>query len=95
MEDDLNIFKMEDNLNFFKGRRPQFFSKMEDDPKQNNATKTIKSKNNNILERRPQFVLKKEDDLNIFENGRRPQKTQCNLKQLKVKTMIVVPLRVT
>jgi hypothetical protein len=35
---------MEDNLNFFEnGRRPQFFGKMEDDLKQNNATKNNKN----------------------------------------------------
>ena len=39
---------------------------MEDNPTQKNATKTIKSKNNNIFEegRQPQFFL----------NGRRPKK---------------------
>ena len=45
-----------------------------------------------------------EDDLNLFEKGRRPnffenrrrpQKKQCNQKQLKVKTMVLAPFRVT
>ena len=45
-----------------------------------------------------------EDDLNLFEKGRRPNffekskttsKKKCNQKQLKVKTMVVAPLRVT
>ena len=63
MEDDLNIFE--------KGRRPQFFGKrktttiflkMKSTLIKDNATKTIKSKNNNIL--------KMEDDLNNFVIGR-------------------------
>ena len=39
MDDNLNKFAMEDDLNFFeKGRRPQFLE-MEDDLKKTNATK--------------------------------------------------------
>jgi hypothetical protein len=49
MEDDLHIV--------FKGRQPQFFLKMEQDPKKVIQPKTIKSKNNNIL--------KMEDDFNF------------------------------
>ena len=57
--------------------------------------KTIKSKNNNIFEniRRSHFFLK-EGDLHCFENGRHLKK-KCNQKQLKVKAMVVAPLRVT
>ena len=57
MEDDLNNFfkRKTTSILFEKGRRPQ----------KNNATKTIKSRNNNIFEngRRPQFNKK----------GRRPK----------------------
>ena len=35
--------------------------------------------------------FEKEDDLNFFENGRRHKKMQ--LKQLKVKKMVVAPLQ--
>jgi hypothetical protein len=38
--------------------------------------------------------LKKEDDLKFSENVRRPPKKIMQLKQLKVKTMVVAPLRV-
>ena len=31
---------------------------------------------------------------NFFENRRRPKKKLCNQKQLKVKAMVVAPLRV-
>jgi hypothetical protein len=88
MEDVLNIFENGRQLTIFlKEDNLIFLLKMEDEPKQNNATKK-QSKNNNIFGNggRSQFV---------FENGRRPPKKQCNFKQLKVKTMIVAPLRVT
>ena len=43
------FLKMEDDLNLFeKGRHPNFFENRRQTQK-NNATKTIKSKNNNIL----------------------------------------------
>jgi hypothetical protein len=46
--------------------------KVEDDPKQNNATK-IQLKVKTII------FLEMEDDLNFFmENGRRPQKNNAN-----------------
>jgi hypothetical protein len=47
------------------------------------------------------FCLKTEDNLIFFEKGRRlPEnrkglQKKCNQKQLKVKTMVVAPLRVT
>ena len=49
------------------------------------------------------IILKVEDDLNFLVNGRRPKKklqmednlNWCNQKQIKVKTMVVAPLRVT
>jgi hypothetical protein len=50
---------------------------MEDDSKQNNATKKQ-------LKVQKKIFLEMEDDLK-----------KCNLKQLKVKTKIVAPLRVT
>ena len=37
---------MEDDLNFFKGRRPQFFSKWKTTSKKIMQPKTIKTKNN-------------------------------------------------
>ena len=40
MEDNLKFLKMEDDIDIFlKGRRPQFFFKMEDNLIQNNVTK--------------------------------------------------------
>ena len=41
-----NIFKMEDDINFFKGRRPHFFFKWMTTFKNIMQLKTIKSKNN-------------------------------------------------
>ena len=63
----------------------------------------------NIFEngRRPQLIFLMEDDLNFFENGRRPnfflskerfKKILEKIMQpetLKIKTMVVAPLRVT
>ena len=36
-----------------------------------------------------------EDDLNFLENGRQPQKKIMQPKTIKIKTMVVAPLRVT
>ena len=48
---------MEDDLNFLKGRQPQFLWKMKTTSKKIIQPKTIKSKNNNTFEngRQPQF----------------------------------------
>ena len=52
-----------------------------------------------IMQPKTIIFLKMEDDLNFFETERRPHGTRppkkCNQKQLKVKTMVVAPLRVT
>jgi hypothetical protein len=36
-----------------------------------------------------------EEDLKIFANGRQPQKKIMQPKTIKIKTMVVAPLRVT
>jgi hypothetical protein len=38
--------------------------------------------------------LKKKVDLNLFENGRRPEKLNCKKQKTKTK-MVVAPLQVT
>ena len=90
---------MEDDLNFLEnGRRPQFFGKWKTTSNKIMQPKTSKSKT--------VIFLKMEDDLNFLENGRRPyffgqRKTQQIIKKirqpetLKIKTMVVAPLRVT
>jgi hypothetical protein len=46
--------------------------------------------------RRPKKKLKIEVDLNLLENGRRPHLIKIMLPEtLKIKTMVVAPLRVT
>ena len=69
---------------------------MEDDLQTNNATKQkLKLKNNNIFENGRHLNLFEKGIRPIFfENRRQPQK-KMQPKQLKVKTMVVAPLRVT
>jgi hypothetical protein len=61
------FLKMEDNPNFFKGKKqPNFFGKWKTS-KKIMQPKIIKSKNNNIFVNgwRPKLFLKKEDNLNF------------------------------
>ena len=59
MEDDLKLFKISDNPNFFYiWNTASNFLKMEDDLKFSNLEDNFKN-------------LKMKDDLNLFENGRR------------------------
>jgi hypothetical protein len=64
MEDDLNIFENGRRPNNFLQRKmTSIFLKVEDNPKQNNATKIQ-------LKVKPIIFLEMEDDLNFFEKGR-------------------------
>ena len=40
-------------------------------------------------------LIQIEDDLNIFVNGRRPQKKLMQPKTIQIKTMVVAPLRIS
>ena len=71
MEDDLNFWNMEDDLNSLEnGRRPQFFGKMEDDLNFWNMEDDLNSLENG---RQPLFFGKMEDDPNFKVNERRPK----------------------
>ena len=73
---------MEDNLNIFEnGRRPQYFS--------NARRPHIFQMDDNIN------LIQMEYDLNILANGRQPIKKIIQPKTIKIKIMVLAPLRVT
>ena len=84
---------MEEYLNLFEnGRRPKFFSPMQDD-----LNLFLQMKDNLIFCQMDDNLnlIQMEYDLNSLANGRQPKKKIMQPKTINIKTMVVAPLRVT